>query len=62
MDSTPPARIACAPSASTMCAAIAGACRPDAQKRLTVAPAMLTGRSARTTIWRAMFPPVTYSG
>ena len=31
-------------------ARIASACRPDPQKRLTVVPATLTGKPARTTI------------
>ncbi len=62
MLSTPPTSTARAPSWATICAPCASACRPDAQKRLTVAPAMLSGRPARITAWRAMLPPVAASG
>ncbi len=54
MLSTPPAIMAGAPSATMRPAAIAIACRPEAQKRFTVVPATDSGRPARTTAWRAM--------
>jgi hypothetical protein len=37
-------------------------CRPLEQKRLTVMPLVVTGRPARSTICRAMLPPVAPSG
>jgi hypothetical protein len=37
-------------------------CRPLEQKRLTVAPATVTGRPARSATWRAMLAPVAPSG
>ncbi len=37
-------------------------CRPDEQKRLTVMPETVTGRPARSAIWRAMLAPVAPSG
>src|SRR5688572_22826438 len=37
-------------------------CRPDEQKRLTVMPDTVTGRSAISAIWRAMLAPVAPSG
>src|SRR5712692_4530560 len=62
MDSNPPATMTGARSTITLCAAMAMACRPDEQKRLIVAPAVVGGRPARMAIWRAMFPPVVPSG
>ncbi len=62
MLSTPPAIIAGAPSTTMRPAAIAIACRPEAQKRFTVVPAMLIGRPARTIAWRATLRPVVPSG
>jgi hypothetical protein len=53
MLSTPPATIAGAPSTMMRCAAIAMACRPDEQKRLTVTPAVVTGSPARSAMPRA---------
>ena len=44
------------------CAAIAIACRPDEQKRLTVMPDTDTGRPARIAAMRPMFLPVAPSG
>jgi hypothetical protein len=37
-------------------------CRPEEQKRLMVMPEVVTGRPARSAIWRAMLPPVAPSG
>jgi hypothetical protein len=37
-------------------------CRPEEQKRLTVTPAAVTGRPARSAICRAMLEPVAPSG
>ena len=62
MISTPPAIMAGAPSTAMLPAAMAIACRPEAQKRLTVAPAIVTGRPARMLLWRAMLRPVVPSG
>src|SRR5678815_2882528 len=62
MDSTPPATITGTRSTSTRCAAMAIVCSPEEQKRLTVTPAAVTGRPARSAIWRAMLPPVVPSG
>src|SRR2546422_3197058 len=57
MDSRPPATMIGTLSTITRCAAIAIACRPDEQKRLTVVPAVVTGSPARSAAWRAMFWP-----
>src|SRR6185369_12549578 len=62
IDSRPPATITGTRSTITRCAAIAMACRPEEQKRLTVVPPVVTGRPARSAIWRAMLPPVVPSG
>src|SRR5881409_2696269 len=62
MDSRPPATMIGTLSTITRWAAIAMACRPDEQKRLTVVPAVVTGRPARSAAWRAMFWPVAPSG
>ena len=62
MLSTPPATMAGTPSATMRSAAMAMACRPEAQKRLTVTPATDSGKPARTTVWRPMFLPVMPSG
>ena len=43
-------------------AAMAIACRPEAQKRLTVVPAIVIGKPARITLWRAILRPVVPSG
>src|SRR6478609_8866685 len=43
------------------CEAMAMVCRPEEQKRLTVAPDTVTGRSAISAIWRAMLAPVAPS-
>src|SRR3989304_4178505 len=43
-------------------AAMAMACRPEEQKRLTVAPDVVTGSPPRRAAWRAMFCPVAPSG
>src|SRR5690349_7605546 len=42
--------------------AMAMVCRPEEQKRLTVAPDTVIGRSAISAIWRAMLAPVAPSG
>src|SRR3954462_12252999 len=44
------------------CEAMAMVCRPEEQKRLTVTPPTVTGRSAISAIWRAMLAPVAPSG
>ena len=62
IDSTPPATMTSASPAMIRCAASAIVCRPDEQKRLTVAPGTVTGQPARSAIWRAMFQPVAPSG
>src|SRR2546422_6475231 len=62
IDSSPPATMIGPLSTITRCAAIAIACRPDEQKRLTVVPAVVTGSPARSAAWRAMFWPVAPSG
>ena len=62
IDSTPPATITGTLSTITRCAAMAIVCMPDEQKRLTVAPLVVTGRPARIAAWRAMFSPVAPSG
>ena len=48
IDSTPPPMAASTPSCSTMCAACTIACSPELQKRLTVTPAVVTGKPARS--------------
>src|SRR4030095_5125157 len=48
--------------AMILCAASAIVCRPDEQKRLTVAPGTVTGQPQRSAIWRPMLPPVAPSG
>ena len=58
----PPATMTGAPSTMMRLAAMAMACRPEAQKRLTVAPAMLRGSPARNTLARATLRPVRPSG
>jgi len=50
IDSTPPATNASASPAMMRCAASAIVCRPEEQKRLTVAPGTLTGQPARIAI------------
>jgi hypothetical protein len=62
MDSSPPATMIGTRSTITRCAASAMACMPDEQKRLTVMPAVVTGRPARSAAWRAMFCPAAPSG
>ena len=62
IDSSPPATITGTRSTITRCAAMAMACRPEEQKRLTVVPAVVTGNPARRAICRATFPPVVPSG
>jgi hypothetical protein len=62
MLSTPPATNTSASPAMMRCAAMAMVCRPEEQKRLTVAPEVVTGRPASSAIWRAMFMPVAPSG
>ena len=44
-----------APSLTISWAAIATACKPDEQKRLTVTPGTVTGRPARIAAMRATF-------
>src|SRR3990172_58047 len=62
IDSTPPATMMGTRSTMTRWAAIAIACIPDEQNRLTVAPPVVTGRPARSADWRPMFWPVAPSG
>ncbi len=62
MDSTPEPIATGVPSVITYCAAMATACRPDEQKRLTVAPAVVTGHPAQIAESRAMLKPVAPSG
>src|SRR5437870_4863297 len=50
IDSSPPATMIGTLSTITRCAAIAIACRPDEQKRLTVVPAVVTGSPARSRV------------
>jgi hypothetical protein len=62
MLSTPPAIIAGTPSATMRPAAIAMACRPEAQKRLTGGARDADRQPARMTVWRATLRPVVPSG
>src|SRR6185436_3378857 len=62
MDSTPPATKMSSSPARMRCAASATVCRPEEQKRFTVMPEVVTGRPARSAIWRAILPPVAPSG
>src|SRR3954451_8716514 len=62
VDSTPPATKMPGSPASTRCAAMAMVCNPEEQKRFTVIPETVTGKPARSAIWRAMLPPVAPSG
>src|SRR5262249_49694734 len=57
MLSTPPPMAASAPPTMIWCAAIAMAWSPEEQKRLTVVPAIETGRPARTSATRATLLP-----
>src|SRR5688572_8668492 len=57
IDSASPPITDSAPSSTTMCAAWAIACRPELQKRLTVRPAVVTGRPARSAATRATLWP-----
>src|SRR5712692_7848678 len=57
MDSTPPPMAASAPPRMIWWAAIAMAWSPEEQKRLTVVPAIETGRPARTSATRATLLP-----
>ena len=61
-DSSPPATMMGTRSTRMRWAAMAMACRPEEQKRLTVAPDVVTGSPARRAAWRAMFCPVAPSG
>src|SRR5439155_1001053 len=61
-DSSPPATMIGTWSTITRWAAMAIACRPEEQKRLTVTPAVVTGSPARSADCRAMFCPVAPSG
>src|SRR4029453_14580720 len=62
IDSSPPPITASAPSFSTMCAAVATACRPEEQKRLTVCPATVVGNPAMTATLRPALKPCGPSG
>src|SRR6266481_4675047 len=57
MLSSPPPMAASAPPRMIWCAAIAMAWSPEEQKRLTVVPAIETGRPARTSATRATLLP-----
>src|SRR5262245_12373941 len=57
IDSTPPPIAASACPMTIWCAAIAMACSPEEQKRLTVVPATVMGRPARTSATRATLLP-----
>src|ERR1051325_6590696 len=61
IDSRPPATITGTRSTITRCAAMAMACSPEEQNRLTVVPAVVTGSPARSAICLATFPPVVPS-
>src|SRR2546428_2017226 len=52
-DSSPPATMIGTRSTITRCAAMAIACMPDEQKRLTVTPAVVTGSPARNADCRS---------
>ncbi|GEM_PF-6988260 len=62
MLSTPPATMAGTPSSTMRPAATAIACRPEEQKRLITVPPTVTGRPARSAVWRPMLRPVVPSG
>ncbi len=62
MDSVPPATMQSAPPAAIRSAAVAMACRPEAQNRFTVWPGTSTGRPARSAATRATFIPASPSG
>src|SRR3954470_18787053 len=62
MLSTPPATYTSPSPAMMRWDAMAIVCSPDEQKRLTVMPDTVIGRSAISAIWRAMFAPVAPSG
>src|SRR5262245_48708355 len=62
MLSTPPPNATSTPSFMMWWAAMAMACRPDEQKRLTVVPATVTGRPARPAAPRAMLWPCAPCG
>ena len=57
MLSTPPPMATSAPSCMIWWAAIAMACSPDEQKRLTVVPGTVTGSPARIAATRATLLP-----
>jgi len=62
MLSVPPATMTSAPPPRMRSAARAIACRPDAQKRLTVIAEHSTGNPARRLAMRATFMPCSASG
>src|SRR5215510_46365 len=62
MLSTPHPMAAAAPSLMIWCAAIAIACKPDEQNRLTVTAETLTGKPASKDATRATFVPCTPAG
>ncbi len=62
MDSAPPATATSACPVMMRSAAMAMDCNPEAQNRLTVIAAVLTGRPARSVAMRAMFIPCSASG
>ncbi len=62
IDSSPPATDTSVAPVTTDWWAIARAWRPDAHRRLTVMPAVETGRPAPSATWRAMFRPWPPSG
>ena len=62
MFSTPPATYASPSPSMRFCAAMLTACRLEAQKRLTVTPAAVSGRPARAPTRRARFIPCSPSG
>lgn len=62
MLSVPPASIRSSSPRRMRSAAIATACRPDEQKRLTVTPGTVSGRPASNRPMRATFMPCSASG
>ena len=62
IDSSPPATATSVVPLATDWLARASACRPEAQKRLTVMALVATGRPAPSATWRAMLRPCAPSG
>ncbi|SHT90711.1 Uncharacterised protein [Mycobacteroides abscessus subsp. abscessus] len=62
IDSTPPASTRSSQPERTFCAPMLMASRPEAQKRLSWTPPVVSGRPAASTAVRAISPPWSPTG